>query len=41
MARITRWSPFHEMVDMQRRMDRLFEEVAGNFESNRQAIGWR
>lgn len=34
MARIVRWSPFREMVDMQRRMDRLFEEMTGNLESN-------
>lgn len=34
MARIIRWSPFREMVDMQRRMDRLFEEVTNNYEGN-------
>lgn len=34
MARIVRWSPFREMVDMQRRMDRLFEEMTGDLESN-------
>ena len=34
MARIVRWSPFREMVDMQHRMDRLFEEMTGNLQAN-------
>jgi HSP20 family protein len=27
MTRITRWNPFREMVEMQRQMDRIFEDV--------------
>lgn len=30
MARLVRWSPFREMVDMQRRLDRIFDEVGRN-----------
>lgn len=27
MARLVRWSPFREMVDMQRRLDRIFDDM--------------
>ena len=30
MARLVRWSPFREMVDMQRRLDRIFDQIGQN-----------
>jgi HSP20 family protein len=30
MARLVRWSPFREMVDMQRRLDRIFDDMGQN-----------
>ena len=30
MARLVRWSPFREMVDMQRRLDRIFDDMGRN-----------
>jgi HSP20 family protein len=30
MARIVPWSPFREMVDMQRRLDRIFDDMGRN-----------
>jgi HSP20 family protein len=35
MARLVRWSPFREMVDMQRRLDRIFDQMGqGESESD-------
>jgi hypothetical protein len=34
MAGIIRWSPFREMVDMQGRLDHLFEEMTKNLEGS-------
>ena len=31
MARIIRWNPLREMVDMQRQLDRVFDEMNTNF----------
>src|SRR5690606_8697670 len=30
MTRLTRWNPLREMVDMQRQLDRVFDEMNGN-----------
>jgi HSP20 family protein len=34
MTLITRWDPFRELVTLQDRMNRLFQETAGNGETN-------
>lgn len=31
MTRIVRWNPFHEVVDMQRQLDRVFDEMNRGF----------
>jgi HSP20 family protein len=37
MTRIIPWSPFREMVDMQRRLDRIFDDVGRNLP---ESDGW-
>ncbi len=34
MARIVRWNPVREIVDMQRQLDRVFDEMNRNFSDN-------